>query len=93
MDLTRQLLMFSRRQAAMKGDLDLNAVVTNITKMLQRIVGEGRGHAHQLRAVPLPVHADSGMLDQVLLNLAVNSRDAMPDGGRLIIENLGGGVR
>ena len=85
-DLTRQLLMFSRRQAAMKGDLDLNAVVTNITKMLQRIVGEDVGMHISYAPQPLPVHADSGMLDQVLLNLAVNSRDAMPDGGRLIIE-------
>jgi len=85
-DLTRQLLMFSRRQAALKGDLDLNAVVTNITKMLQRIVGEDVGMHISYAPQPLPVHADSGMLDQVLLNLAVNSRDAMPNGGRLVIE-------
>lgn len=85
-DLTRQLLMFSRRQAAMKGDLDLNAVVTNITKMLQRIVGEDVGMHISYAPQPLPVHADSGMIDQVLLNLAVNSRDAMPNGGRLVIE-------
>lgn len=85
-DLTRQLLMFSRRQAAMKGDLDLNSVVTNITKMLQRIVGEDVGMHISYAPQPLPVHADSGMLDQVLLNLAVNSRDAMPNGGRLVIE-------
>ncbi len=85
-DLTRQLLMFSRRQAALKGNLDLNAVVTNITKMLQRIVGEDVGMHISYAPQPLPVHADAGMLDQVLLNLAVNSRDAMPGGGRLIIE-------
>jgi two-component system cell cycle sensor histidine kinase/response regulator CckA len=85
-DLTRQLLMFSRRQAALKGDLDLNAVVTNITKMLQRIVGEDVGMHISYAPQPLPVHADAGMLDQVLLNLAVNSRDAMPNGGRLVIE-------
>ena len=85
-DLTRQLLMFSRRQAALKGDLDLNAVVTNITKMLQRIVGEDVGMHISYAPQPLPVHADSGMLDQVLLNLAVNARDAMPNGGRLVIE-------
>lgn len=85
-DLTRQLLMFSRRQAALKGDLDLNSVVTNITKMLQRIVGEDVGMHISYAPQPLPVHADSGMLDQVLLNLAVNSRDAMPEGGRLVIE-------
>jgi two-component system cell cycle sensor histidine kinase/response regulator CckA len=85
-DLTRQLLMFSRRQAALKADLDLNAVVTNITKMLQRILGEDIGMQISYAPQPLPVHADNGMLDQVLLNLAVNSRDAMPTGGRLVIE-------
>ena len=85
-DLTRQLLMFSRRQAAMKHDLDLNAVVTNITKMLQRILGEDVAMHISYAPQPLPVHADSGMLDQILLNLAVNSRDAMPAGGKLVIE-------
>ncbi len=85
-DLTRQLLMFSRRQAALKADLDLNAVVTNITKMLQRILGEDIGMHISYAPQPLPVHADHGMLDQILLNLAVNSRDAMPAGGRLVIE-------
>ncbi len=85
-DLTRQLLMFSRRQAAMKHDLDLNAVVTNITKMLQRILGEDVAMHISYAPQPLPVHADSGMLDQILLNLAVNSRDAMPAGGKIVIE-------
>ncbi len=85
-DLTRQLLMFSRRQAAMKHDLDLNAVVTNITKMLQRILGEDVAMHISYAPQPLPVHADSGMLDQILLNLAVNSRDAMPVGGKIVIE-------
>jgi PAS domain S-box-containing protein len=85
-DLTRQLLMFSRRQAALKHDLDLNAVVTNITKMLQRILGEDVAMQISYAPQPLPVHADAGMLEQILLNLAVNSRDAMPQGGRLIIE-------
>ena len=85
-DLTRQLLMFSRRQAAMKHDIDLNAVVTNITKMLDRILGEDVSMQINYASRPLPVHADSGMLDQILLNLAVNSRDAMPTGGKLLIE-------
>ena len=85
-DLTRQLLMFSRRQAAMKHDIDLNAVVTNITKMLQRILGEDVAMHISYAPQPLPVHADSGMLDQILLNLAVNSRDAMPAGGKIVIE-------
>ncbi len=85
-DLTRQLLMFSRRQAAQKTNLDLNAVVTNITKMLQRILGEDVGVHISYAPQPLPVHADTGMMEQILMNLAVNSRDAMPDGGRLVIE-------
>lgn len=85
-DLTRQLLMFSRRQAAQKTNLDLNAVVTNITKMLQRILGEDIGMQISYAPQPLPVNADGGMMEQILLNLAVNSRDAMPEGGRLVIE-------
>lgn len=85
-DLTRQLLMFSRRQAAQKSNLDLNAVVTNITKMLQRILGEDVGMHISYAPQPLPVFADPGMLEQILMNLAVNSRDAMPGGGRLVIE-------
>lgn len=85
-DLTRQLLLFSRRQTAQKSNLDLNAIVTNITKMLQRILGEDIGIHISYAPQPLPVHADAGMLEQVLLNLAVNARDAMPAGGRLAIE-------
>ncbi len=85
-DLTRQLLLFSRRQTAQKSNLDLNAIVTNITKMLQRILGEDIGIHISYAPQPLAVHADAGMLEQVLMNLAVNSRDAMPGGGRLVIE-------
>jgi two-component system cell cycle sensor histidine kinase/response regulator CckA len=85
-DLTRQLLLFSRRQAAQKTNLDLNAVVTNITKMLQRILGEDIGMHISYAPQPLPVHADNGMMEQILMNLVVNSRDAMPEGGRLVIE-------
>lgn len=85
-DLTRQLLMFGRRSAALKANLDLNAVVTNITKMIQRILGEDIGIHISYAPRPLPVHADAGMMEQVLMNLAVNSRDAMPQGGRLVIE-------
>jgi len=61
-------------------------VVTGITKMLQRILGEDINIHIIYAPQPLPVYADNGMLDQVLLNLAVNSRDAMPGGGRLVIE-------
>ncbi|MDB6111825.1 MAG: hypothetical protein JWR69_3575, partial [Pedosphaera sp.] len=83
--LTRQLLTFSRRQMMQPKQLDFNVVVSNMTKMLGRILGEDI--AMQFNYSPnLPlVHADVGMVEQVLLNLAVNSRDAMPLGGRLVI--------
>jgi CheY-like chemotaxis protein len=84
--LTRQLLAFSRRQVMQPRQLDLNEVVANMTKMLARILGEDV--ALQLNYCPQParVHADAGMMEQVLLNLAINSRDAMPKGGLLAIK-------
>lgn len=85
-NLTRQLLLFSRRQVMQPRDLDLNEVVTNLAKMLQRIIGEDVRLQLLLNPAPLVTHADAGMVDQVLMNLAVNARDAMPEGGRLIIE-------
>jgi PAS domain S-box-containing protein len=83
--LTRQLLTFSRKQELHPQVVDLNEVVNNITKMLRRILGEDV--ALQVDFSPgLPsIKADLGMLEQVLLNLAVNSRDAMPRGGQLTI--------
>jgi len=85
-NLTRQLLAFSRRQTLRPTDLDLNEVVANLAKMLQRIVGEHiTVHLH-FSPVPAQVHADASMLDQVVLNLVVNARDAMPEGGKLEIE-------
>ena len=85
-NLTRQLLLFSRKQALQPRDLDLNDVVTNITKMLQRTLGETIHLEFHYFAGALFIHADPGMMDQILVNLAVNSRDAMPQGGRLTIE-------
>jgi PAS domain S-box-containing protein len=85
-DLTRQLLLFSRRQTLNTHPLDLNDTVTNLTKMLRRIVGEHIEMGIETAGSPLWVNADSGMLDQVLMNLVVNARDAMPGGGRLRIE-------
>ncbi|HVP47173.1 MAG TPA: response regulator [Bryobacteraceae bacterium] len=85
-ELTRQLLTFSRRQAVRPKALDLNTVIASTAVMLRRLIGE---HI-ELRIVEGPglakVHADSGQLEQVILNLAVNSRDAMPTGGTLILE-------
>jgi PAS domain S-box-containing protein len=88
--LTRQLLLFSRQQVMQPRDLDLNENITSLAKMLQRLVGEDVRFQLNLHPRPLVTRADAGMLDQALLNLVVNARDAMPDGGRLVIET---GVR
>ncbi len=84
-NLTRQLLMFSRRQVMQRRTLDLNLVVVGLSKMLTRIIGEDVRLQLALHPEPLPTHADPGMLDQLLLNFAVNARDAMPEGGELFI--------
>jgi two-component system cell cycle sensor histidine kinase/response regulator CckA len=85
-DLTRQLLLFSRHQVPRATDLDLNEVVHNITKMLRRLIGEDIHLQLKCEPRPLLIRADGGMLDQVLTNLVVNARDAMPRGGGLVIE-------
>lgn len=85
-NLVRQLLLFSRKQMMQARNLDLNEVVTNLAKMIQRIIGEGIHLQLHLHPAPLIVHADAAMLDQVLMNLAVNARDAMPGGGPLLIQ-------
>lgn len=84
--LTRQLLLFSRREMFQPRDLDLSKSITGTTSMLQRILGENIQIQLKLTAQPTLIHADAGMMDQVLLNLAVNARDAMPNGGDLLIE-------
>ena len=88
-NLTRQLLLFSRKEALQPRDLDLNEAITSTTKMLRRILGENIQCSSNLPCSRLFVHADAGMMDQVLMNLAVNARDAMPKGGQLIIETAG----
>ena len=85
-NLTRQLLLFSRQEVMRPHQLDLNEVVTNLAKMLQRIIRENVRLELVLNSKPLTTFADAGMLDQVLMNLVVNASDAMPTGGRLIIE-------
>jgi PAS domain S-box-containing protein len=84
--LTRQLLAFSRRQAMQPQVLDLNALVANLAGMLRRVIGEDVTLACIRAPGPARVKADPGQVEQVLLNLAVNARDAMPHGGHLTIE-------
>jgi two-component system, cell cycle sensor histidine kinase and response regulator CckA len=84
--LTQQLLAFSRRSMIEPKVLDLNAIVTETAKMLRRLLGENIAIALALDPVLDTVTADQGQLEQVLINLAVNARDAMPGGGRLTIE-------
>ncbi len=84
--LTRQLLLFSRRQLMQAKTLDLNEAVNSLVRLLQRIIGADVQLRVQLHSEALPVRADPGMIDQVLMNLAVNARDAMPKGGQLTVE-------
>ncbi|WP_447977433.1 PAS domain S-box protein [Candidatus Nitrospira bockiana] len=84
--LTRQLLAFSRQQVLRPEVLDLNAVITDLLDMLQRLIGEHIVLETALDPRPAFVKTDPGQLEQVLLNLAINARDAMPDGGLLRIE-------
>jgi PAS domain S-box-containing protein len=83
--LTRQLLLFSRGQLAKPQVVDLNQVVANFEKMLRRLIGEDINLVVHLAARPLLVLADVGQIEQVIMNLATNARDAMPLGGRLTL--------
>lgn len=85
-DLTRQLLAFSRKQVLQPKILDLNAVVSNMDKMLRRLIGEDVDLATVLRPALGMVKVDPGQIEQVIMNLAVNARDAMPEGGKITIE-------
>ena len=84
--LTRQLLAFSRRQVVAPRVTDLNRVVAEIEDMLRRLIGEDIDLAFNPAPEPAWVRADPGQLEQVVMNLVVNARDAMPRGGRLSIE-------
>ncbi len=84
--LTRQLLAFSRRQVLELKVLDINAVVTHTGEMLRRLIGEDVQFTTVLSPGVRSVRFDPGQIEQVIMNLAVNARDAMPQGGRLTIE-------
>ncbi|HEV2208359.1 MAG TPA: response regulator [Verrucomicrobiae bacterium] len=84
--LTRQLLLFSRKQVIQARVLDLNGVLQNLAHMLPRLLGEDIALQTGYLADLPPVEADVGMLEQIVMNLAVNARDAMPGGGTLAIE-------
>ena len=86
--VTAQLLAFSRRQILKPEVLDLNALVTRWEPVLRRIMGEDCGVILRLSPVIGPVRADPGQLEQVLLNLALNARDAMPRGGTITLETF-----
>jgi signal transduction histidine kinase/ActR/RegA family two-component response regulator/HAMP domain-containing protein len=84
--LTRQLLAFSRKQVLQPQPVDLTAVVDGITPMLRRLIGEHVELVTRLAPAPRRVRADLSQLEQVIVNLAINARDAMPQGGRLSLE-------
>ena len=84
--LTRQLLAFSRKQPIQPVPLNLKTVVTGIEKLLHRLIGENISIITNLPPDPGMVLADAGQMEQVILNLAINARDAMPEGGRLTLE-------
>jgi CheY-like chemotaxis protein len=84
--LTKQLLAFSRRQVVQPKILELNSIVANVEKMLRRVIGEDIDLKTVLAPDLWSVRADAGQLEQVIVNLTVNARDAMPNGGAITVE-------
>src|SRR5262249_24953028 len=84
--LPRQLLAFRRKQVLTPRPIDLNAIVIEMKRLLQRLIGEDIGLETALGKNLRQVRVDPGQIEQVIMNLVVNSRDAMPRGGKLLIE-------
>jgi PAS domain S-box-containing protein len=89
--LTRQLLLFARRETTRPATFDLNELVRDVTGMLRHIVRENIAFSSSLTPDALPVEADRGQIEQVLVNLVVNASDAMPDGGQIRLSTWGRG--
>lgn len=85
-NLTRQLLIFSRGQPAKLEIVDLNRIVAEFEKLLRRLIGEDISLVTSLLSTPIDVQVDVGQIEQVIMNLAINARDAMPGGGRLTLK-------
>jgi len=84
--LTRQLLAFSRQQVLDTKTLNLNAIISDMAQMLLRLIGEDIELQTKLDPELHSIRGDQGQIEQVIMNLAVNARDAMPQGGKLMIE-------
>ena len=84
--LTRELLLFSRKQRSERSLVDLNEVVSRMQGFLRRVIGEDIALRQSCQEGPLPIMADRNQLEQVLMNLAVNARDAMPQGGAFLLQ-------
>gem|GEM_PF-1090085 len=85
-NLTRQLLLFSRKQAMEFIPININQTITNLLKMIKRLIGENISITTKLETEAWTIEADEGNLEQVLMNISVNARDAMPQGGNLTIQ-------
>lgn len=86
--LTRQLLAFSRKQVAKKSVFDLNENLDHMTRMLGRIIGEDMRLVMDLSPRPVPIRADQGQIEQVIMNLIINARDAMSGGGSIAVRTM-----